>query len=265
MANREDGRASSPLSESAPPAQPTSTTFGWRRSEEPVAPKAAAPQSSNNMEIEAARPGKAVRPLPTAPQPRFTPTTIAASLAPASSPMMQEPDEYSFWWPEGVQPRPIVTGPVQGPQSGHLTRSAMVAATVAAVAGSAFFGPALGAAVAQTPSKAPNANSSSPTTVNNTTTPASAATGVGGGGQGIDYEVQTGDTLYSIAQQHGVSTLSVIAANDFANPDLILPGQHVTIPTDGNGSTPSDVTITVADGDTVGNLADHYEIGRAHV
>lgn len=179
--------------------------------------------------------------------------------------MMQEPDEYSFWWPEGVQPRPIVTGPVQGPQSGHLTRSAMVAATVAAVAGSAFFGPALGAAVAQTPSKAPNANSSSPTTVNNTTTPASAATGVGGGGQGIDYEVQTGDTLYSIAQQHGVSTLSVIAANDFANPDLILPGQHVTIPTDGNGSTPSDVTITVADGDTVGNLADHYGVSAASI
>jgi murein DD-endopeptidase MepM/ murein hydrolase activator NlpD len=191
--------------------------------------------------------------------------TIAASLAPASSPMMQEPDEYSFWWPEGVQPRPIVTGPVRGPQSGHLTRSAMVAATVAAVAGSAFFGPALGAAVAQTPSKAPNGNSSSPTTVKNTTTQAAAATGVGGGGQGIDYEVQNGDTLYSIARQHGVSTLSVIAANDFANPDLILPGQHVTIPTDANGSTPSDVTITVADGDTVGNLADHYGVSAASI
>jgi len=265
MANREDGRASRPQSESAPQAQPSSTTFGWRRSAEPVAPKAAMPQASNNMDIEAARPGEAVRPLPTAPQPRFTPTTIAASLAPAASPMMQEPDEYSFWWPEGVQPRPIVTGPVQAPQPGHLTRSAMVAATVAAVAGSAFFGPALGAAVAQSPSKAPNANPGSPTTARNTSAPAAAATGVGGGGQGIDYEVQAGDTLYSIAQQHGVSTLSVIAANDFANPDLILPGQHVTIPTDGNGSTPSDVTVTVADGDTIGNLAHHYGVSAASI
>jgi murein DD-endopeptidase MepM/ murein hydrolase activator NlpD len=179
--------------------------------------------------------------------------------------MVQEPDEFSFWWPEGVQPRPIVTGPIQVPQSGNLTRSAMVAATVAAVAGSAFFGPALGAAVAQTPSKTPNANPNSPTTAKNTTAPAATATGIGGGGQGIDYEVKDGDTLYSIAQQYGVSTLSVIAANDFANPDLILPGQHVTIPSDGNGSTASDVTITVADGDTVGNLADHYGVSAASI
>jgi murein DD-endopeptidase MepM/ murein hydrolase activator NlpD len=266
MANREDGRASRPLSESALPAQPSSTTFGWRRSEEAVAPKTAVPQTSNskNKEIETARPGEAVRPLSSAPQPRFTPTTIAASLAPAASPMVQEPDEYSFWWPEGVQPRPIVTGPVQTPQSGNLTRSAMVAATVAAVAGSAFFGPALGAAVAQTPSKTPNANPNSPTTAKSAA-PAAAATGIGGGGQGIDYEVKDGDTLYSIAQQYGVSTLSVIAANDFANPDLILPGQHVTIPTDGNGSTASDVTITVAEGDTVGNLADHYGVSAASI
>lgn len=263
MANRADGRASHPLSESAPPGQPSSTTFGWRRSAEPAAPKVVAPHDSDS--IEAAHTGEAVRPLPSAPQPRFTPTTIAASLAPAASPMVQEPDEYSFWWPEGVQPRPIVTGPVQAPQSSHLTRSAMVAATVAAMAGSTFFGPALGAAVAQTSSKAPSANPHSSTTAKNTTTPATAATGVGGGGQGIDYEIKEGDTLYSIAQQHGVSTLSVIAANDFANPDLILPGQHVTIPTDANGSTPSDVTITVADGDTVGNLAEHYGISSAAI
>ena len=44
------------------------------------------------------------------------------------------------------------------------------------------------------------------------------------------YEVQPGDTLFSIAQRFGSSVEAIVAANDIANPSLIDVGQKLVIP-----------------------------------
>lgn len=46
-----------------------------------------------------------------------------------------------------------------------------------------------------------------------------------------EYTVQPGDTLGAIAAQFGVSVEDIVAANEIANPDLIQPGDVLTIPT----------------------------------
>lgn len=147
----------------------------------------------------------------------------------------------------------------------------MVAATVAAMASSTVLGPAVASAAghAATPAvtetgttatvAAPAPSTTAPTA------PATAevsSTGMGGGGQGTNYTVKPGDTLHGIAAQFGVSTISVIQANDFANPDLIYPGDHVNVPADSGGE---DVTITVKPGDTIHGLAEHYGVDSSAI
>jgi spore coat assembly protein SafA len=54
-------------------------------------------------------------------------------------------------------------------------------------------------------------------------------------GENGNYMVKSGDTLWDISKQHGVSLNEVIKANpQIKNPDLIFPGQMVNIP--GGGS-----------------------------
>jgi lipoprotein NlpD len=45
-----------------------------------------------------------------------------------------------------------------------------------------------------------------------------------------DYEVQKGDTLYSIAFAQGVDFRALVAANNLENPNAIQAGQHLIIP-----------------------------------
>jgi LysM repeat protein len=67
--------------------------------------------------------------------------------------------------------------------------------------------------------------------VNNT----QAFTSTAGGGN--EYTVQHGDTLSQIAAQHGVSVHDLLAANpQIRNPDVIYPGQHLTISGGGQAS-----------------------------
>lgn len=44
------------------------------------------------------------------------------------------------------------------------------------------------------------------------------------------YTVQAGDTLGAIAERFGVTIADLVAANGLADPDLIYPGQELTIP-----------------------------------
>jgi len=46
----------------------------------------------------------------------------------------------------------------------------------------------------------------------------------------LTYTVKSGDTLANIAERFGVDIQELIDANDFDNPDLIFPGQVLTIP-----------------------------------
>jgi len=44
------------------------------------------------------------------------------------------------------------------------------------------------------------------------------------------YTVQSGDTLYKIARKFGVTVDAIVRTNNLANPNLIKPGQVLTIP-----------------------------------
>jgi LysM repeat protein len=59
---------------------------------------------------------------------------------------------------------------------------------------------------------------------------------------GSQYFVQSGDTLYKIAQKFGVDPLALIAANGIINPNLIYVGQKLTIP--GASGAPAAATAT---------------------
>ncbi len=59
----------------------------------------------------------------------------------------------------------------------------------------------------------------------------------------VDYYVDPGDTLGSIATQYGVALKSVIEANQIDDPNLIEPGQHLVIPPPVPGPTGPDFKI----------------------
>lgn len=77
------------------------------------------------------------------------------------------------------------------------------------------------------------------------------------------YIVQPGDTMFFIAQRFGVSLDALIAANpQIPNPNLILPGQTVCVPT---GAPPSDCppntfVYIVQPGDTMFFIAQRFGV-----
>lgn len=81
-------------------------------------------------------------------------------------------------------------------------------------------------------------------------TQASVTTG-GRGPSADEHLVKTGETLSGIAAQHGVSLDALIRANpQIVNPNLIRPGQVITLPP-GGGETRS---YTVAQGDNLSSI-----------
>lgn len=79
----------------------------------------------------------------------------------------------------------------------------------------------------------------------------------------VTYVVQRGDTLAIIAQKFGVSVSDLIQANNITNPDTILVGQTLTIPTSGAAappSTPASRTYTVQPGDTLAKIAVRFGV-----
>lgn len=71
----------------------------------------------------------------------------------------------------------------------------------------------------------------------------------------LDYTVQRGDTLGRIAKEHGVSVSDLVKANNISNPNLIYPGQVLTIPGQGGQD---DVVHLVARGETLNKIAAQY-------
>ena len=50
------------------------------------------------------------------------------------------------------------------------------------------------------------------------------------------YTVRAGDTLWTIASRLGVSVSSLASANSLGDPNLIRPGQRLTVPSGGGGA-----------------------------
>lgn len=68
------------------------------------------------------------------------------------------------------------------------------------------------------------------------------------------YVVQSGDALSLIAQRHGVTTAALAAANGIANPNIIHPGQRLTIPSGGQR------TYEVQRGDTLSGIGEKFGV-----
>ena len=69
------------------------------------------------------------------------------------------------------------------------------------------------------------------------------------GADTVVYVVKPGDTLRSIAAAHGTTMSAIVRANNMTNPDVIYPGQRLTIPVSA-GNTPAPGGNTPAQGDS---------------
>jgi len=72
--------------------------------------------------------------------------------------------------------------------------------------------------------------------------------------QNATYTVQSGDTFWKIASKYGVSTLSVINANNANENTILYPGQKITIPLN------SQKIHTVVSGDTYWTISQQYGV-----
>lgn len=70
------------------------------------------------------------------------------------------------------------------------------------------------------------------------------------------YTVQSGDTLSGIAAQYGTSWQHLAELNGLADPNIIYPGQVLTV--DGSAPAPAAQTYTVKSGDTLSGIASAY-------
>lgn len=75
----------------------------------------------------------------------------------------------------------------------------------------------------------------------------------------VTYTVKSGDTLSGIAAKYGTTYQKIAADNGIKNPNLIYPGQVLTINTgSGSGSSDSNTYYTVKSGDTLSEIAEKY-------
>lgn len=81
------------------------------------------------------------------------------------------------------------------------------------------------------------------------------------------YTVQPGDTLWSIAQDYGVSMEGIVAVNYLNNKDVLSVGQQLEIPAMGGLQQDKDkvkiIEYTVIKGDSLWNIAQKYDV-RMH-
>ncbi len=287
------------MPDSGTPVLPQQTRFGWHRDAEPVAPELIAkPQMPvSPPPVAVSKPAQvpsilrsstpaqfgwhpedslfqspvrpdSPRPLTTAPKPSITQTGVFAAITPVTQPVLTRKDEHGLSGPQGASQNISFISPARPvPRQTAFTRTALVAATVAAVASSTVFVPAIAGAASHDPAQKtgqhPIVTASSHAAIVSNGTAASTPLYTGeGGAPGINYTVKVGDTLHDIAAQYGVSTTEIIQANNLANPDLIFPGDHVNIPAAGGAK---DVTVEVKPGDTINKIAEQYGVDSSAI
>ena len=77
------------------------------------------------------------------------------------------------------------------------------------------------------------------------------------GADTVVYVVKPGDTLRSIAATHGTTISAIVRANNMANPDVIYPGQRLTIPVRGGSAPTAAPAPTAANKPTAGASVYH--------
>ncbi|MHB1137350.1 MAG: LysM peptidoglycan-binding domain-containing protein [Microthrixaceae bacterium] len=90
-----------------------------------------------------------------------------------------------------------------------------------------------------------------------------ATTGSGSSASVGTYVVEEGDVLERIARRQGVKLSNLLAANDLSASSVIMPGQRLTIPTAGSGTTVSSgsgSTYVVEEGDVLERIARHHGV-----
>ncbi|HET7719125.1 MAG TPA: LysM peptidoglycan-binding domain-containing protein [Acidimicrobiales bacterium] len=72
--------------------------------------------------------------------------------------------------------------------------------------------------------------------------------------------VRSGESLHTIARDHGTTVGALVAANGISNPNLILAGQKLAIPGGGGegGTTTRSRAYTVRAGDTLASIASRH-------
>jgi len=76
------------------------------------------------------------------------------------------------------------------------------------------------------------------------------------------YTVQPGDTISDIGDRYGVDADAIARANGLADADLLSVGQQLSIPT-GAAASVTGGTYTVAEGDTLGAIADRLGVTQS--
>src|SRR5690554_5397969 len=71
------------------------------------------------------------------------------------------------------------------------------------------------------------------------------------------YTVRSGDSLWTISQEFGLSVEDIIEMNDLNNANTIYVGQNLRINKDNNGNNTS---YTVRSGDLLWRIADRFEV-----
>ena len=73
------------------------------------------------------------------------------------------------------------------------------------------------------------------------------------------YTVKSGDTLSEIALEYGTTVSNILSLNpSITNPNLIYPGQNITINTSNSNESVTNTTYTVKRGDTLSEIALKY-------
>ncbi|MER3450596.1 MAG: hypothetical protein C4315_12810, partial [Chloroflexota bacterium] len=75
----------------------------------------------------------------------------------------------------------------------------------------------------------------------------------------LEYTVNPGDTLYTIAERLGVTVESIVWANNPTNQNYLRPGQVLQVP------AVSGVIHTVQPGETLEGIARHYGVDQANI
>lgn len=80
--------------------------------------------------------------------------------------------------------------------------------------------------------------------------------------QGMLYTIRAGDTYFSLAQRFNVTVAALIAANPGVDPNRLMIGQQICIPTAGPGPTPcpGGTLYTIRAGDTYFSLAQRFNV-----